>query len=342
MRPQGPETQKILGNLDNIYVWRKRLGELGRKRGSALEAFQVLCGAARGGPSRLGTFELEELEASFSSPTHDTPSIRHPELLPLPEAASALRLALWRGELSDMYISSTAFEMSKSIVHCLICLGCAGWISKPIRTKVSAVLAAVQKHSLRHIWEIVVEFLEFEDFEISTDELKTELMSKIINYSGEVVSVRRQLICSMVLPAWPKSGEACILAVEDFITEELKDDLMNPRRSLLPESEWPKVPPKSKVHASDGEWYSLVTEGFARGILGEVSFDKVFKDANGKPVLNGAMGVDKFKAVDGKTVELLRFLCILVPINSYLRKLMGDSNLLPFLATDDPHHPRTS
>ena len=67
-----------------------------------------------------------------------------------------------------------------------------------------------------------------------------------------------QLICSKVLPAWPKSGEACILAVEDFITEELKDDLMNPRRCLLPESELPMVPPKSKVHASEGEWYSLV------------------------------------------------------------------------------------
>ena len=48
-------------------------------------------------------------------------------------------------------------------------------------------------------------------------------------------------------------------------------------------------------------------------------------------MLNGATGVDKVKIVDGKTVELLRFICILVPINSYLRKLKGDSNLLPFL-----------
>ena len=77
----------------------------------------MLCGAARGGPSWLGSFGLEELEASFSSPTQDTPSIRHPELLPLPEAASAQHLVLWRGELSDMYISGTAFELSKSIVH---------------------------------------------------------------------------------------------------------------------------------------------------------------------------------------------------------------------------------
>ena len=83
-------------------------------------------------------------------------------------------------------------------------------------------------------------------------------------------------------------------------------------------------------------------EGFARGIFGEVSFDQVFKDSNGKPVLNGAMGVDKFKVVDGKTAGLLRFICILVPINSYLRKLTGDSNLLPFLpqmtlVTLEPH-----
>ena len=91
------------------------------------------------------------------------------------------------------------------------------------------------------------------------------------------------------------------------------------------------MPPKSKVHASDGEWYSLVKEGFARGIFGECSCEQVFKDSNGKPVLNGAMGVDRFKVVEGRTVEPLQFICIIAPINSYLRKLRGDSNLLPFL-----------
>ena len=42
-------------------------------------------------------------------------------------------------------------------------------------------------------------------------------------------------------------------------------------------------------------------EGFARGIFGEVSHEEVFKDSNGKPVLNGAMGVDKFKVAEGKS-----------------------------------------
>ena len=48
-------------------------------------------------------------------------------------------------------------------------------------------------------------------------------------------------------------------------------------------------------------------------------------------MLNGAVGVDKFNVVDGRTVELLRFICIVVPINSYFRRLRGDSNLPPFL-----------
>ena len=43
------------------------------------------------------------------------------------------------------------------------------------------------------------------------------------------------------------------------------------------------------------------------------------------------MGVDKFKVVEGKTVELLRSICILAPINSYLGKLRGDSDILPVL-----------
>ena len=68
-----------------------------------------------------------------------------------------------------------------------------GLLSLLRRTKIFAVLTAVQNHSLRHIWDTLLEFLEFEDFEVSIDELKTELLSKIVHYSGKVVSVRRQL-----------------------------------------------------------------------------------------------------------------------------------------------------
>ncbi|CAK0841665.1 unnamed protein product [Prorocentrum cordatum] len=48
-------------------------------------------------------------------------------------------------------------------------------------------------------------------------------------------------------------------------------------------------------------------------------------------VLNGAMGVDKVKYVNGVRIELLRFICIFVPINAFLRRLQGDSGLLPYI-----------
>ena len=247
-----------------------RVGELGRGCVSAFEVLHVLCGAARGGPGRLGSFEVREVSSNLSSPAQDTPSIgSHPELLPFPPRAAAEHLAHWSTVLPSTYLVSTAIELTLSVVHCLNFLACAGWTSRPIRNSVGSVLTAVQKHSLSHLWQSILEFLNFEDLSFSIDETSRDLLSKVVSYSGEVVSVRRQLVCSEVLPAWPKAGEACILNIENFITEELRDDLMNPERCLLPKSEWPKVPPKSKVHASDGEWYSLVKEGFSRGIFGK-------------------------------------------------------------------------
>ena len=41
------------------------------------------------------------------------------------------------------------------------------------------------------------------------------------------------------------------------------------------------------------------------------------------------MGVDKVKVVEGETFHLLRFIAILMPINAFLRKLRGDSPVLP-------------
>ena len=41
------------------------------------------------------------------------------------------------------------------------------------------------------------------------------------------------------------------------------------------------------------------------------------------------MGVEKIKEIEGCKVNLLRFICILCPINAYMRKIMGDSWSLP-------------
>ena len=61
----------------------------------------------------------------------------------------------------------------------------------------------------------------------------------------------------------------------------------------------------------------------------EVQEEDIFVNDLGETVLAGAMGVDKIKEVDGTRMELLRFICILTPINTYMRQLLGDSWSLP-------------
>ena len=63
----------------------------------------------------------------------------------------------------------------------------------------------------------------------------SSIRSKVTSCGGEIVSIRRTLICELVLPAWPKLGEACVLPVEDLIIPELRDDFSDPYRCLLPE-----------------------------------------------------------------------------------------------------------
>ena len=75
----------------------------------------------------------------------------------------------------------------------------------------------------------------------------------------------------------------------------------------------------------------IVQEGVRRGLMAEVPEQDIFRDQHGQLVLNGAMGVDKPKVIEGKTVMLLRFISILVPANAYLRPLRGDSGALPYL-----------
>ena len=64
-------------------------------------------------------------------------------------------------------------------------------------------------------------------------------------------------------------------------------------------------------------------------MFGTIPEEEIFVNNLGDKVLQGAMGVDKFKEVDGEQFVFLRFICILCPINSYMRQIEGDSWSLP-------------
>ena len=170
-----------------------------------------------------------------------------------------------------------------------------------------------------------------EPFEVSFSEAVEDLKTRRTSYGGESVSKLRELDADKVFPAWPSADKAGILPVSDFVEGELRDDIMDVRRCLLPRSQWPARTPRSRVHANDAEWYRLVQEGLKRGIFAEVAEDQIFRNQHGEMVLNGAMGVDKFKKTEAGLKHLLRFICIFVPANSYLRSLRGDADSLPYL-----------
>ena len=74
-----------------------------------------------------------------------------------------------------------------------------------------------------------------------------------MSYGGTVVSVRRDLVAALVIPAWPQVGKARVAPIARFVDEVLQDELPSHDSILLPESEWPKINPRSRVHADDTE-----------------------------------------------------------------------------------------
>ena len=87
---------------------------------------------------------------------------------------------------------------------------------------------------------------------------------------------------------------------------------------------------KASCMASDGEWHKLAAmrESSVGCSLLSTSVTSM-RDMDGALILNGAMGVKKLKELaDGTVTQLQRFITNLVPMNSYLRRLRGDSGLL--------------
>ena len=130
--------------------------------------------------------------------------------------------------------------------------------------------------------------------------------------------MRRQLVATKVAAAWPKVGCAAVCNIMEFIDPHLRDAISEPRRCLIPEADWPTETPRSKVHASDSEWYALCKEAVARDMFEECPDDDNFTNQLGETVLIGAMGVDKMKELpDGTFEEQLGFISIVTPLNVY-------------------------
>ena len=211
-------------------------------------------------------------------------------------------------------------------------LAVAGWSDEPIPMRPADILNGGQRRAIAHLYQAALAMARSSQVVPALPEVRAELRSRLTGYDGQTVSRLRQLVAAKVIPTWPEASEVAVVPIEDLLEGELRDDVLDPMRCLIPVDQWPDAPPTSKVHASDSEWYDLCKEGCRRGIFCEVSEDQVFRDHRGNLVTMGAMGVDKIKDIEGQgRITLLRFICIMSPINAYMRQLRGDARHLPYV-----------
>ena len=296
---------------------------------STSEAYLGLCALGKQGATDGGSYfiQLDDRQRSSTSgerPVEDSQA----ELLPIPLVTANPFFKRLGAGLATLEVQDVVAG-AQGVLAALNLLYGVGWSERPIFPRTYSTLSPGQERVLRHIWCSVYAFLERGDAPFSLDAEISALRERASDYAGGTVSVKRKLVAAKVIPAWPKVGHACVAPIIKLVDSELQAELNSPANILLPEAEWPLVTPKSKVHASDDEWYEICKAAHARGMFKAYPEESIFRNNLGEKVMAGAMGVDKVKEINGEKVNLLRFICILCPINSYMRQMKGDSWSLP-------------
>ena len=326
---------KIFEGVETLNGWQRAICSLGQECRDQYMSLALMGEALKSSMGRLGSYWRRNCVSS-DSPTSGAPPKFSRELLPVSLPAARVYLAgVHPPSVREEGPCSLQVEASRYWALIIVSLlgyhATAGWTSKEVGGPPQRNLLKSQEAMLRHIFNNCYRMLGDKPFEACFSEAVEDLGTRRTSYGGESVSKLRELDADKVFPAWPSADKAGILPVADFVEGELRDDILDVKRCLLPRSQWPDRTPRSRVHASDAEWYRLVQEGLKRGIFAEVAEDQIFRNQHGEMVLNGAMGVDKIKKTEGGELHLLRFICIFVPINAYVRGLRGDADALPYL-----------
>ena len=272
----------------------------------------------------IGRF-VDELQSSMPHSGH-LACTREKDVLPIPlKAAEAFLSNL---ELPDGELAWTLLlAVGVSYLH--------SRTDSNMKLNPEDPLSLAQEACLLNLNESARAFLSGDSPCLQFGALRDKLLTASEGYGGQAISICREMTAAQIIPTWPAIGSAAVQPVTKFLTGNLLAQVLQPIRGLRPQCDWPRPPRRGIVHATDEEWNQIVHAGWKRGIMYGIEKDKIFKDASGTPVLQGAMGVDQSRKVkrDGveETIMLLRFISIMCPTNDFFGELSVDAYTLPYI-----------
>ena len=210
--------------------------------------------------------------------------------------------------------------------------GCAGW-GKPIAVPMEPVLTANQIKAITSLASMVTANVISADPFGTLGEARELLASKRFDYAGAPIEYMEDLVAEKVAPAWPRPSEAGVQPIERYLSAETADIFKYPDELLLPKDKMQERAPRSRVRASDQEWFKFCKLGHDRGMMKVVSDDLIPRDRMGHLITSGAGAVKKEKIINGGQVMCQRFISILCPLNAVTIPMKGAQDTLPFIGT---------
>ena len=120
---------------------------------------------------------------------------------------------------SALDVSSEALicEVALALVTALNFLFGVGWSNNPVILETFAPLSPAQFAVLEHLFTSARRYLSSEEVPYDAPAERSLLVERKLSYSGELVSVRRELVADKVIACWPKVDEAANCPIVDFI-----------------------------------------------------------------------------------------------------------------------------
>ena len=130
------------------------------------------------------------------------------------------------------------------------------------------------------------------------------------------------------MPTLPSPQDSARVQLVDLIDPVEVPWISDPSLALKPRAEWPATVPSARVMVAKNEWEHAVSMLYARSLVAPIPDSDVFQ-VDGHMVLNGMFGVEKPDKPPTSRGPALRLITNFVPINSYIREVLGEVHTLP-------------